>query len=704
MPRADAMGMFWHDEPKVKAAPKEKIKREPPHPFWLEDDYLPGLEEARLFSVPLFTDAELVIAQAKRERLVWDIECYPNYFLVAFKSLQSGKIVYVESDGDMNLLDIPKLKWILQNFCIVSFNGKHYDEPIAALAALGEREPEELWYATERIIKYQERPHEVLKAMKCKQFGAKNSGTTELNHIDLKEVAPLHDSLKIYAGRLHTRRMQDLPFPPGTHLTPEQMDIVRWYCVNDLNSTEDLYNELRPAIQLREDMSKEYDTDLRSKSDAQVAEAVILAALRKQTGQRRFERAQIPAGHSFYYQAPSYIKYQTPLLNWVFNQVVNAKFIVDLGGEVIRPPCFPIEFEIAGKGYTMGIGGLHSKEKSVTHRAGDEWLLIDRDVASFYPRVILTQRLFPAHLGQAFLHVYKGIVDRRLAAKATAAAIKKEYKGKEMPPAIAAKLAAANLSADSLKITINGSFGKFGNAYSTLYSPNLMIQVTLTGQLVLLMLIERLELAGISVVSANTDGIVIKCHKTQKDKLDAIIHQWEADIDCETEETRYKSTHQRDVNNYFAIKEDGEVKVKGVYSERGSAGNSVLSKNPYALIASDAVKEFLLEGTPIDHTIRGCKDIRRFLCLRYVKGGAVKVYSLPGEEPAELPNEYLGKAIRWYYSTTVTGEIVNSINGNKVSMTDNARPLMVLTDTMPEDINYDWYIEKAEKILEEIGI
>jgi hypothetical protein len=694
MPRNDAQGLFWHDEPKVKAAKKEKIKREPPFPFWLEKNYLPGLAEALRFDVQQFTDAELVIAQAKGERLVWDIECYPNYFLVAFKSIDSGKIVYFEADGDMLCLDIPKLKWVMEKFCLISFNGLHYDAPIAALALAG-RQPDELHFATEAIIVRQERPHEVLKAFKVKPL--------ELNHIDVKEVAPLHDSLKMYAARLHTRRLQDLPFKPGTILSEQQIPIVRYYCVNDLRCTEELYNFLKKEIELREKMTSEYNVDLRSKSDAQVAEAVILSGLRKLT-KERFKKPEIEVGRTFRYVVPSYIKYKTPLLNSVLDAVKAKDFVIDFDGSVRKEGALKLQFAIADGYYTMGIGGLHSTEKKVTHHAGDEWLLIDRDVASFYPRVILTQNLFPKHLGPAFIRVYNSIVERRLAAKDQAANLKKMYKGKEMPLHVQEKIDDLNTIADSLKITINGSFGKFGNGYSMLYSPNLMIQVTLTGQLVLLMLIERLELAGINVVSANTDGIVIKCHKSMKDTLDAIVHQWETDIDCKTEETFYKTLCSRDVNSYIAVKDDGEIKVKGAYSERGSAGNSPLSKNPYILIASDAVKEYITKGTPVDHTIRNCKDIKRFLCVRYVKGnpqgvgGAVKLYGQEG-----VQDEYLGKAIRWYYSTNVDGEIVYGINGNKVPKTEGARPIMELPEEMPEDINYDWYVEKANKIIEEIG-
>lgn len=705
--RADAIGLFWQDVKKEKAPPKEKIKREPPHPFWLDPNYLPGLAEARLFDIPQYTDADLVIAAAKGERLVWDIESYPNYWCVSFKGIDTGKSItfeiFVSEDGfddvTMSSTDYKKLDWILRSFCIVSFNGRYYDEPIMRIAMLGFG-PDKLWSATEAIIQRDERGYDVMKA-----FGVKPKKMVDYNHIDLKEVAPLHDSLKIYAGRMHTRRLQDLPFPPGTILTRDQAYIVRYYNLNDLRCTEELHNELLPAITLREQMSKEYSTDLRSKSDAQVAEAVILSGLKKLTGQHRFKKPEIKAGHTFKYQAPSYVKYQTPLMNWVLDNVLAANFTIGMGGEVEKPYQFPLNFKIADTEYTMGIGGLHSNEKSVTHRAGKEWLLIDRDVASFYPRVILTQRLYPEHLGPAFLKVYETIVSRRLAAKDNAGALKKKFKGQELPKEVKQQIDDLTIVADSLKITINGSFGKFGNAYSMLYSPNLMIQVTLTGQLALLMLIERLELASIKVASANTDGIIIKARVEQRELLDSIIKQWETDIDCQTEETQYVSTHNRDVNNYFAIKDDGEIKVKGVYAERGSAGNSVLSKNPSALIVSDAVKKYLLDGTPTDHTIRACKDIRRFTSLRNVKGGAVKVYNKFGEDPIpEFPNEYLGKTVRWYYSSTVKGEIVYARNGNKVSNTDGARPLMELPAEMPSDIDYAWYEEKALKVLEEIGL
>lgn len=92
MARFDAIGLFWEDRPVEKPPKKEKIRPIPPEPVWLEPSYLPHIDEARAFKPPMFDDMELIRAQAAGEVLVWDIEAYPNYFLLAMKSRQSGKM------------------------------------------------------------------------------------------------------------------------------------------------------------------------------------------------------------------------------------------------------------------------------------------------------------------------------------------------------------------------------------------------------------------------------------------------------------------------------------------------------------------------------------------------------------------------------------------------------------------------------------
>jgi hypothetical protein len=62
--------------------------------------------------------------------------------------------------------------------------------------------------------------------------------------------------------------------------------------------------------------------------------------------------------------------------------------------------------------------------------------------------------------------------------------------------------------------------------------------------------------------------------------------------------------------------------------------------------------------------------------------------------------EYLGKAIRFYH--TATPELQDNIityakNGNKVPNSLGCRPLMDLPENFPDDVDYNYYIEKANE-------
>jgi len=592
-------------------------------------------------------------------KLVFDIEIYKNFFCVIFLDIETGDVFSWEMvPGER--LDRERLRRFVSKHLIIGFNSANFDLPVlfGAIAGLS---VETLKQIADDIIVGGLKPWDVER-----QYGFKIA--RDINHIDLIEVAPGQASLKIYCGRLHGKRMQDLPIEPDAVLTPREMDVTYDYCLNDLQATKLLYTSLLPQIELRRSMSKEYGIDLRSKSDAQVAEAVIKAQVGEILGDLP-KRPEIAPGTSYFYDIPPFIRYEGAELNDILDIIEKTKFRVGPSGNIVMPKELSEAAIRIGNGvYRMGIGGLHSSEQCAAHVSDDEYVLIDRDVASYYPAIILNLGLFPKHLGKVFLKVYRAIVERRLAAKK----------------------AGEKVVADSLKITINGSFGKLGSKWSALYSPQLLIQVTITGQLSLLMFIERLELAGIQVVSANTDGIVIKCKRSMLGKLDEIVKGWERDTGFETEATEYAALYSRDVNNYIAVKPDGAAKRKGAYAETG------MQKNPTNDICVDAVVEYITKGTPISRTIRQCRDIKKFVTVRTVQGGAVK------------DGEYLGKAIRWIYSTeTDTAIHYRKANKtgthNKVPKSDGARPVMELPDEFPSDIDYGWYIREARSILQDIG-
>lgn len=658
--RADSQGFFWHDEPKVRAI-VEKIKRTPPERVWESPDYLPGLEQALAFKPDTYTEYEIGEAEARKEHLLFDVEVYPNYCLFAFRSIETGKCIYFEMDDEPcgRSIELGKFWYVLSNFCIVNFNGRRYDFVIAALALAG-KTCEDMWLATSMIIEYGARDRDVYKHFKVKKL-------PPINQIDLIELTALGPSLKVCAGRLHAKRMQDLPFVPGSRLTEEQIAILFMYCFNDLDNTELLYKSLAEQIKVRVDTGLKYGLDLRSHSDQQMAEAIIAKELKQMTGHRLPQPTKFPPGTYFKFKTAPFLRYHTPLMNHVLAVIQNAKFYVDEHeGNIIMPPEM-IPVQIAGNTYTMGLGGLHSKEKQVAHYANEDYFICDTDVTSYYPRLILNSGLAPVNLGNNFLIVYDGIVVAR----------------------VNAKKAGEVVMAECLKIVVNGTFGKLGSKWSVMYAPDLMMYVTVTGQLSILMLIERLELNGIQVCSANTDGIVTRCLRRNEQLFYAIIRQWETETGFSTEEVRYKATFNRDVNNYLAIYEKPSkgkrYKAKGVYAETSS------KKNAVSEICVTAATKLIIDNVPVMTTIRGCTKMSQFTSMRNVKGGAVK------------DGVYLGKIIRWYYSTEAQGEIIYAKNGNKVARTDGAKPCMNLPNELPSDINYEWYEQETYKILEQIG-
>lgn len=678
------LGLFWDIEP-----PKSSEARKPPAPVWLAPDYLPGLAEALRFrDRPMMSRAELEQARINGEPMICDCEIYPNYFLVAFTSFETGKVWYCEAEGveaSLAPLEMAMLSHVLSSFLIVTFNGNGFDLPMLALAVVG-KSVAEIKHACNMIILQEIKPWQVLKGFRVEPL--------KINHIDLIEVAPQSANLKIYGGRLHVPCMRDLPFNPETMLSTDQIAILRHYCINDLTTTAFLFANLQEQLSIRAEMSVKYGLDLRSKSDAQVAEAVIKAELKRINGFDSYPPEILP-GTTYLYHVPEYLQFQSDELNQLLADISQARFVVqDSGGlwipdELIDPDCRHFtdpkkrksrKVMVAGKAYRLGIGGLHSCEESISHKAGSGFKLVDRDVASYYPAIILNQRLHPIHLGYDFITVYRSLVERRLRAKDN--------------EANKAAGTVDKVLADMMKIVLNGSYGKFGSKWSALYAPDLMIQVTITGQLSLLMLIESLERSGIEVCSANTDGVVMRYPETMQYVVDSVVSDWEHKTGFITEETPYSALYCRDVNNYVAIKPDGKSKTKGAFfSPWGLKGFEIFrfAKNPTNTICVDAVLAYLINRVPVAQTVRASRDLSKFLTVREVKGGGVK------------DGVFLGKAVRWYYSANCGGEIVYAKSGNKVPKSDGAKPCMELPDSFPTDLDFNRYEAEAVEILRDIA-
>jgi len=580
---------------------------------------------------------------------VFDIETLPNYTLVSFKDIESKEYFrFRRNEPDA----VERLKAFLNSDdTYIGFNSNSFDNIVLAAFLAGRTTIEIKRIADDLIVN---------RVSPWQAYTKYSLLRPAIDTIDLIEVAPSFVGLKAYGARMHMPLLQDMPIAHDEWITEEQRPIVDSYCDNDLDTTEELVNRLEPELMLRIAMSKQYGVDMRSKSDAQMAEQAYITSMGLQRRDNKIPK-------TITYTPPAFLKFQDAELQHLLERVSRHVFDINQAtGHVILPDFLGGEVISFGSGtYQLGVGGIHSThDKSVCYVAGGE-TICDIDAASFYPSIILECGFVPASLGKRFVDEYRQIYERRLEAKRTG----------------------DKATNETLKISLNGTFGKLASKYSVLYSPDLMLAVTLTGQFTLLMLIEWLEILGATTLSANTDGIAIRYGNHLEAGVQKVVKRFSEVSRFEFEFTPYRVLAMKDVNNYIAVKPDRKLKAKGIYAPLS------LKKNPTAQVAADAVSEWLATGTPFQDTIKAA-PFTDFISARNVTGG--------GEQNG-VP---LGKVVRWYQSSDASLPPLKYIkNGNKVPKTEGARACMTLKDkvTHPADLDYEWYHKEAIKIALAVG-
>ena len=596
------------------------------------------------------------------KNIIMDIECFRNYFLVTFYDPESKKSIMEQVLGEENKLT-PEQKAniarLLNKYLIITFNGDAYDRVILDAALDG--------YTCSRLKDV----NDFLITKKQSQWQARRHydiNERNYNHIDVARVAPLKAGLKLYAARLHAVNIIDLPLDPDALVEETQIDELRYYCENDCDLTAQVADALKREILLRVRLSRDYKIDVRSLSDAQVGERIVTKLANLQKGYKvDMVKYDPPAPLKLLVGSLSGEQMKESIIGGLVMEIAAIEFPV-IKGTMKAPPKLKEQLITIGqREYQMGIGGLHSTEKSQASHTDNNVSIEDWDVASYYPNLILNEGFAPRDTHDTFLPAYRQIVERRLAAKA----------------------AGDHEVNESLKIAINGSFGKLGSQWSPLYDPKMMLQVTLTGQLYLIWLIEMLVDNEFSVVSANTDGIMVAVPHTRQDEAKAIREKWMAATRLLLEVTQLKGVYARDVNNYFAIKHNGEIKGKGVFG----TGITPLWKNPMYEVVTKAVIALAQNNLPIEDYIRASAKVtvEPFLLVRTVRGGA---------ETKE--GEYVGSTCRWVKTTADT--LLRYIkSGNKVPLSDGAYPMQDLS-ALPDNLDLDWYIKKAKDLAENCGM
>lgn len=469
----------------------------------------------------------------------------------------------------------------------------------------------------------------------------------------------------------------------------EDFDSIIDYNINDIESTSELLNRCKKDVDLRIAIEDEYGVRVLSKDGVNIGMKILTQKYLEKTGLTWWDIKDLRSPMSVIPLKDvilPFIKYDSPILQRVLE---------DMKNQIVSPgrKGYENKFVFNNLRYSVGVGGIHSVNSPEIIIPRDDEMLIDIDVASLYPSMLIEYEFYPRHLGKEFLEVYKQIKDERIEAKHNGDKVKNE----------------------TLKLALNGLSGNLQNEHNFCYSPFAVMQIRINGQLLLLMLAEKLTQIGCRIVQANTDGLFVLLKKDAYSKVNSICREWEQLTKLTLEEDRFKAMYQYAINDYFAITEDNKVKEKGMFITAVKLGKGLTPK-----IIPKAVISFFKDGIPVEDTIKNCTDIRDFLMSE--KTGKQWHVEYMNEEQQRTNRFYAstngGYLWKWKDTGHKEGEIITytepyvgerkykaSARQYQNMLTASGVTLLNKFDNKPIEerkINYRYYIMEAYKIIRDL--
>lgn len=620
-------------------------------------------------------------APGDKKVLVCDLETYPNWFCIGVSDGERRKTFASHRPGEIAKL----VKALLDKSVVVAgFNSFAYDDIILrAICRKPNIDPREVRGLSNRIIDPQDEEDEQAN------FSARYVEPPWAYSIDVFQLLNGKGSLKEHACRSHAQDVGETPYDFGDILPAEGFAAVELYCLMDVVNTENKLRHLWPLVGMRATLDQKFGLGARVHclTEQGIAQATFLKLHRDRTGsyaaQIREAAKENPDNKQREWATTHIVdkkvKYHTGPFQEMLRRLLLGKLeALDYGLTKweLRCPELPdtLAVPLAGCQFQLGVGGLHSIDGPGIFRSTATEKIIDLDVTSYYPSIIINDRLHPKHLGVSFADDMRTLRDQR----------------------VAAKKAGDKTIANALKIVVNATFGKLNDQWSPLRSVPDAMRVTLNGQLYLLMLIEQLHRVGAKILSANTDGVTIQW-KGDENMLKLAIQAWENATGFELERKDYSVYARRDVNCYAAASKDG-VKVKGAFFllPHQSGPNLKILEGPDAgkgdgLIIKRAALEYLINGTPICKTVRSCKPEELMFYQRGQAGGGPLLH---GGEP-------VGRLVRWYAS--ISGKTIHRKNRKNGTLTTlphaRSATLLMNLDDIGCDIDFNHYEDEAEKLV-----
>jgi len=347
---------------------------------------------------------------------IYDIECFPNYFGVTFKDVKTkyiqNFILYHSYQNEQNNKnDIDKLIEFVgrkKNKWFVGYNNKSFDNQLINYIYTN--------YQIQSIFSIEERTKNIHEFM----MSIINEKDTEFKYrlpfqsVDLMRVGNTqHKSLKLVAVNINWPLIQDSPIHAEQIVKDEDLEEIYKYNLNDVEITEKLYHTLKDDINVRWEVGQKYGIDLMSEPDSGMANRLLEKMYSDASGipikELRDMRTERKIIHYENIVFPE-IKFTTPILNELLKEIRSQKYYKN-------QPYFNKVVVFNGVRYKLGIGGIHSDDLPGIFTNENDIKIIDCDIVSMYPNLVINNNLYPAHLNRTFLSLYKKIIDQRLQAK-----------------------------------------------------------------------------------------------------------------------------------------------------------------------------------------------------------------------------------------------------------------------------------------------
>lgn len=474
------------------------------------------------------------------------------------------------------------------------------------------------------------------------------------------------------------------------YVLPKYVEPMLYYNKNDVFLCCEMVRQKPDEVKLRYSITNAFGVNVLSSARANIADKLTIKFYSNMSGlspkqfiKERTERTKL----SFKKIIFPHIKFKTPELQKMLSEMMQVTITRT------NKDAFSKEIEFYGTKYTLATGGIHSQDPPRICRSDDKFVYLHHDYTSYYPSIMISYNIAPKHLDRAtFVKMVDYLKQTRVKCKHTP-----DSEGHVMEGV------PNKIGAEALKIVINSIYGKLGSELFFLYDRFAQMQVTINGQLMTMTLIEELELNGIHVISANTDGIVIKLPRDKFNVYKEITDRWNETNKMGADYEEYQMIASRDVNNYFDIQTDGTIEYKGALDPKQYLKE--LKKGYDAPVVAIAVFEYLVNNVPVMTTLRNHKDILDFCKTQNVGRQFEVVYDVC--EKGVITHVHSQRHVRFYVSTKgviiqkenkTTGARSKLAGGNTVCILNSLDDLPI----EERNINYGYYYNECYKIIDPI--